>query len=270
MWTFLVTEIMFFGALFLAYSVYRVLYFTTYLDAHRFLELKWGFINTLVLLTSSLSMALAVYFAQNGKRFKVIACLAVTIVLSFAFLGIKSIEYSSKFEEGLFPGAHFDYSKANRMLAEHHAGAEATTSGGTGEGPAPLAQSGHGGGRGRDQQTADVGNDVGFDNKPKEGFNSVVVPVDSYIGHATMGDQAHKEEGASRKAQLFFSLYFAMTGLHAVHIIVGIVMMGILCILYAMRHSAVDDYMPTEMIGLYWHFVDIVWIFLFPLMYLIS
>jgi cytochrome c oxidase subunit 3 len=72
------------------------------------------------------------------------------------------------------------------------------------------------------------------------------------------------------KAKMFFSLYFSMTGLHGIHVVIGIICMVTLMLLYGTKHSAVDDYMPMEMIGLYWHFVDIVWIFLFPLMYLIS
>jgi cytochrome c oxidase subunit 3 len=79
-----------------------------------------------------------------------------------------------------------------------------------------------------------------------------------------------KEEVLSNRAQLFFSLYFAMTGLHAVHIIIGIILMLVIAYLAARNHPSVQDFMPTEMVGLYWHFVDIVWIFLFPLMYLIS
>ena len=254
MWTFLVTEIMFFGALFLAYSVYRVLYFQTYLDAHRFLSIPWGTVNTLILLTSSLSMALGVYFAQKGQRGWLVAMLSITVLLSFGFLGVKSIEYSSKFHEGLFPGSHFDYAKANRMFAEEHAGG-----------------GGHGGGEHAEAAGEESGAPtVAFNNRPHVGFNPIAANADTSIAAAEESAGAVREDTRGRRAQLFFSLYFTMTGLHAIHIILGIVMMSLIAFLTLIKHPAVDDYMPTEMVGLYWHFVDIVWIFLFPLMYLIS
>lgn len=262
MWTFLVTEIMFFGALFLAYSVYRVLYFQTYLDAHRFLSIFWGTTNTLILLTSSLTMALAVYCAQKGNRTGLIALLTATVLLSFGFLGVKSIEYSSKFHEGLFPGAHFDYAKANRMYAEEHGGEG-------GHGAPAENQRGEAAGEGSGNETA-AETTAAFNNQPGTGFNPLAANADSSIAIAEESASAVREEARGRRAQLFFSLYFTMTGLHAIHIILGIIMMSLIAFLSLVRHNAVQDYMPTEMVGLYWHFVDIVWIFLFPLMYLIS
>jgi cytochrome c oxidase subunit 3 len=262
MWTFLVTEVMFFGALFLAYSVYRVLYFETYLDAHKFLSIPWGTANTLVLLTSSLTMALAVYAAQKGNRTGLVALLSVTVLLSFVFLGIKTIEYSSKIHEGLFPGASFDYAKANRIFAEHHGGSGSHGGGEHGGETPALAQAGMAG--------EGTGPDVAFNSRPSTGFNELTVPVDSSIAAVEQSAEAAKQETRGRKAQLFFSIYFTMTGLHAVHIIIGIISMSLIAFLAIVRHPSVEDYMPTEMVGLYWHFVDIVWIFLFPLMYLIS
>lgn len=258
MWTFLVTEVMFFGALFTAYSVYRVLYFETYLDAHKFLSIPWGTVNTLVLLTSSLTMALAVWAAQQGKKNLLITLLSVTVLLSFAFLGVKTIEYGSKINEGLFPGNSFDYVKANRMFAEHHGG-------GHGGAAAHGGNSHEGKGMAEEVRTA-----FGYTARPQAGMNEYITPVDRNIAYAEASPAQLAEESRGRKAQLFFSLYFAMTGLHAIHILIGIISMSLIAYLAMVNHSSVQDYMPTEMVGLYWHFVDIVWIFLFPLMYLIS
>ena len=262
MWTFLVTEIMFFGALFLAYSVYRVLYFQTYLEAHKFLSIPLGTVNTFVLLTSSLAMALGVHAAQTGKKKSLIGWLLLTVFFSFIFLGVKAVEYSGKFHEHLFPGPTFDYMIANAEYASHNPefivthpqfkdyekilkerGAESETE----------MTAGAFDGSARDYSTV-----TGFQKSP------------TVMGNLSDMPHLQSQEEFSNRAQLFFSLYFAMTGLHAIHIIIGIVMMLIIAYLVARNHPSVEDFMPTEMVGLYWHFVDIVWIFLFPLMYLIS
>jgi cytochrome c oxidase subunit 3 len=244
MWTFLVTEIMFFGALFLAYSLYRVLYFDAYLDAHQFLNVIWGTLNTGVLLTSSFSMATAVWAAQQGRSKKklLLGCLIFTNICAFGFLGIKYIEYTNKIHEGLFPGSGWNYAKALRMHAEASGH------------PLPPA----------------TGPVATFSAAPRVGLNSYITPVPNTIGHPELSAEATREDTRSRRAKLFFSIYFIMTGLHGVHVLVGILIMTILGVMIWKDHPQVQDYMPTELVGLYWHFVDIVWIFLFPLMYLIS
>jgi cytochrome c oxidase subunit III len=186
MWVFLVTEVMFFGGLFLAYSVYRWMYPGVFFDAHRELNLKLGFINTTVLLTSSLFMALAVHYAQLRNRKLQLFFLGLVLACALCFLVIKGFEYSEKFQHHHFPGATFHW-----------------------DGPKP------------------------------------------------------------EQAQLFFGLYFVMTGLHGIHVILGVIVMAILMVMIAMRHRHVRSHVTLEMAGLYWHFVDIVWIFLFPLFYLI-
>ena len=266
MWTFLVTEIMFFGALFLAYSVYRVLYPETYLDAHHFLNVIWGTTNTFVLLTSSFTMVMAVYAAQQGKKWLMISMLALTILCSFGFLGIKYIEYSGKIHEGLFPGYGWNYTKALEELAKEKKG-EA----GGGEAPTVKTKAAGEHGAGPAENTAELSNDVAnFDKQPKEGYNAFAAPPTDTLQIATISPAGAKEEVRGRRAKLFFSIYFTMTGLHGVHVIIGIIMMSIIIIMSLMNHRQIQDYMPTEMVGLYWHFVDIVWIFLFPMMYLIS
>jgi cytochrome c oxidase subunit III len=278
MWSFLVTEIMFFGALFLLYSIYRTHYFGTYLDAHQFLDVKWGTLNTTVLLVSSWTMVMAVWSAQQGKKWPMIGFLAATCLCAFMFMGVKYIEYSGKIQEGLFPNNSFDYAKALRHHAatqgggEHSAtpaaSGEAThsTSGTQGEG-SQTSGAAH---NGDETHGAVAVNPANFDYAPKEGFNATVATPTKALAHAVVSSDTVKEEVRAKRARLFFSIYFTMTGLHGVHVVIGIIMMSVLMWMRAVDHIAVLDYMPTELIGLYWHFVDIVWIFLFPLMYLIS
>ena len=186
MWVFLVTEVMFFGGLFGAYTVYRYLYPQAFSAASQHLNYIIGAINTGVLIGSSMTMALAVRAAQLGNRRSQVVFLLLTIVLGSTFLGIKVVEYHDKFVHHLVPGSDFHF-----------------------EGP------------------------------------------------------------YGREAQIFFSLYFAMTGMHAVHMIIGIGMLSTLTVLAWRGNFSSQYYTPVELGGLYWHFVDIVWIYLFPLLYLI-
>ena len=201
MWAFLATEVMFFGALFVCYAVYRMRAPQVFVAGHHFLSVPMGTINTAILLTSSLTMACAVHFAQRGRKSPQIILMMVTMFLAICFLGIKGVEYSAKFREHLVPGIHFVWEPGNLP------GSSSSTS-----------------------------------NEP---------PV------------------TRDQAQMFFSLYFALTGLHALHIIIGVFIMGTLTLMLMGNHSATRYFMPVEMTGLYWHFVDIVWIFLYPLLYLI-
>ena len=224
MWVFLLTEVLFFGGLFFAYTLYRSWYFDAFAAASTSIEILPGLINTVVLIASSLTMALSVRAAQTNQRKATVNWLLATIVLGSVFLGIKVYEYSLKFEHHHVPGASFDFFEhEDRMAAEHAAAAGASTAAEHGDGKAAG-------------------------------------------GHvATMN-----RDELQRTTQIFFSLYFTMTGLHALHMIVGIV---ILFIITWMAHKGRFDsewHAPVEMTGLYWHFVDIVWIFLFPLLYLVE
>jgi cytochrome c oxidase subunit 3 len=187
MWVFLVTEVMFFGGMFLAYVVYRSWYPEAFAAASHHLDLVLGAFNTAVLIGSSLTMALAVRAAQLGARRSLILFLILTMALGSVFLVVKAFEWHHKYVENHVPGPNFHY-----------------------EGP--LA-----------------GN-----------------------------------------VQLFFSLYFGMTGLHAFHMVIGLGLLGTL-LYFAWRGKYTAEYnTPIDMAGLYWHFVDIVWIFLFPLLYLVD
>jgi cytochrome c oxidase subunit 3 len=187
MWVFLITEVLFFGGLFLVYATYRHMYPEAFAAASHELDVPLGAINTAVLIGSSLTMALAVHAAQTGSRRLLMVFLMLTIVLGGVFLGIKATEYAHKFAEHHIPGPAFQF-----------------------------------------------------------------------------------EAKYFREAQIFFSLYFIMTGLHALHMIIGIGLMAVMLWLASRRRFSPEYYAPIEVSGLYWHFVDIVWIFLFPLLYLIG
>jgi cytochrome c oxidase subunit III len=187
MWIFLATEVLFFGVLFATYAIYRAWYADAFAAASHELLIWAGAINTAVLITSSLTMALAVHAAQTGDRRWLMRFLVATMILGAAFLGIKAFEYYTGFLEGHLPGAGF------RFEAEHF-----------------------------------------------------------------------------QHAQIFFSLYYLMTGLHALHMIIGLAVMAVMLWLSWRGAVTAEYYAPIEISGLYWHFVDIVWIFLFPLLYLIG
>ncbi|PYQ15687.1 MAG: cytochrome oxidase subunit III [Acidobacteria bacterium] len=192
MWVFLVTEVMFFGGLFLAYTVYRNLHFHAFVQSSRHLNLALGAVNTAVLICSSLTMAMGVHASALGRRRGTVAWLLLTVALGSVFLGIKAIEYKDKFDHHLVPGERFD------------------------------------------------------------------------------AEELHLEGDEARQAQIFYALYFAMTGLHATHMVVGIPIILTVAGLAHRRRFSPEYHTPVELTGLYWHFVDIVWIFLFPLLYLIG
>jgi cytochrome c oxidase subunit 3 len=190
MWTFLITEVLFFGGMFAAYAVYREMYPAAFAATSEFMNVKIGAANTAVLICSSLTMAMAVRAAQLSKRGDLIKYLIGTLIFGMAFLVVKAFEYHAKYVEHLIPGPNFH--------------------------PAELA--------------------------PQFQHN----------------------------AQILFFLYFCMTGMHAVHMIAGVGLLTFLLIQAYRNVFHAHYFAPVEMIGLYWHFVDIVWIFLFPLLYLIG
>lgn len=238
MWAFLVTEVMFFGALFLMYVIYRWKYQPDWFHYHEQLDWRLGAINTTILLASSLAAALAVHFSQKRNTKMELAMLGFVIVCAFGFLGVKTIEYGQKFEHNLFPNHTFQYGKP-------HA--------------APAAGAAHGGEHGGDH-----GGDHAAEAKHDRGkFTTFAEDV------LQLKPMHEGQEGNPDKARLFFSLYFSMTGLHGLHVIIGILCFATLMALIKFKSPVITDYLPTEMVCLYWHFVDLVWIFLYPLFYLI-
>jgi cytochrome c oxidase subunit 3 len=187
MWLFLGTEVLLFAGLFLGYAVYRHFYSDTFKAASHHLDLVMGTINTVVLISSSFTVAMAYYSVKKGRNRAAAWLLVFTILCAMAFLVIKAFEYNHKFEEGALPGKWFHF---------------------------------------------------------------------------------HEMEGMPG-ANLFFTVYFLATGLHAFHVIVGMTIL-----IWVLRRLVRGDfnptyYIPVELGGLYWHLVDLIWIFLFPLLYLI-
>jgi cytochrome c oxidase subunit 3 len=187
MWVFLATEVLFFGGLFLGYTVYRVLYPEGFRVASEHTLVAIGATNTAVLLISSFFVALAVRAGELRRPEKVARCLWVTAALGVLFLLLKGVEYTKEIHEGLLPGAGFRF-----------------------EGPEAL------------------------------------------------------------HARIFFSFYFVMTGLHAVHVTIGIVLLAVFARRARRQWRPLNSPIGVELLGLYWHFVDIVWVFLFPLIYLVG
>jgi cytochrome c oxidase subunit 3 len=185
MWLFLLTELMLFGGLFLAYTFYRTAYSAGFAEGSRHLELSYGGPNTIILIISSLTMVLAVRGAQIGAPRTLFWCLVATAVLGVLFMVLKAAEYYQHFVDGMVPGLNWTY----------------------------------------------------------------VGPYASEV-------------------QLFFFAYFALTGLHSLHLTIGIVLVLIVAVMARRGAFLKQRHVPIEMIGLYWHFVDIVWMFLLPLLYL--
>ena len=187
MWIFIIQEVMFFGGLLAAYMLYRIWYPTAWSEGSAELNIYLGGLNTVVLILSSLTMAMAVRSAQTGKQKALVNWLIATIALGTVFLVVKGFEYHDKWVLHHVPGLNFEL-----------------------------------------------------------------------------------EPGQVPQIAIFLSLYFALTGLHALHMVIGFVLMTVILWMAWRKRFSPEWYTPVEMAGLYWHFVDIVWIFLFPLLYLVD
>jgi cytochrome c oxidase subunit 3 len=185
MWVFLATEVLFFGGMFLAYTVYRIGNPRTFLEASNHTLVAVGAVNTAVLLVSSFTMVLGVKAAEERRSVSAGGWLALTAALGAAFLVVKGFEYRHEIHEGLFPGAGF-----------HYGGLE------------------------------------------------------------------------PERARMFFYLYFLMTAVHALHVAIGVCALGWFSLRSLFTLKAADLSTAVDVLGLYWHFVDLVWVFLFPLLYL--
>ena len=212
MWLFLGTEILMFSGLFLAYAILRYLHPEMMLKAHESLNIPLGAVNTVVLLTSSLTMALAVRGAQTNNQRALVVNLILTIGFAFVFLVVKYFEYSAKIEHMDLPGIFY------------HAVEQCKASGG--------------------------GQEV----------CSLIYPCKDGVclGPYPGGPQT------------FFAVYFCMTGLHGIHVVAGIGVLLWILVRSRKGHFNSQYYTPVENVGLYWHLVDLVWIFLFPLLYLVK
>lgn len=200
-WIFLVTEILFFGGMFCAFAIFRSWYFEAFKKAHEHLDKVMGGINTVVLICSSLTMALGVRAAQQSKKKLTVWMLALTIIFAFCFLVIKYFEYKHKWAEGLLPGGWFGHPR--------------------------------------------------FTSDP----NLVKTAL---------------EELGDPKQGIFFAVYFMMTGVHGLHVIIGIALITWILVRAQKGQFSSRYYAPVEGVGLYWHLVDLIWIYLFPLLYLVG
>jgi cytochrome c oxidase subunit 3 len=202
MWLFLLTEFMLFGGMFMAYMVYRNWYYPAFVAGSDQLSIVAGTINTLILITSSLTMALAVHAARMKRQKSLVRLLITTIFLGVVFLGIKATEWHKEWVDHHVPGINFSVEE--------------------------------------------------FVNPPA-GSHEKALPLD-----------------LAERTQVYFSLYFAMTGMHALHMIIGICLLAFLAIQASGGAYTQGYFSSVENIGLYWHFIDIVWTFLFPLLYLVN
>lgn len=286
MWLFLATEILLFGGLFCAYAVYRSTHPEIFEFGHQFLDKKMGGINTIVLICSSFTMAWAVRCAQLGKRTGLLINLVLTLLCAFGFMGIKYVEYTHKIHSGLLWGTNYnphlehgehgsgdahssapaDAPAADALAVSHEpAAAPHTTVATPAADPTTPASA-----------SAPAGDHV---TPGAAAPSAVVATVDRTVmadaAPAPAGlappaaEGAHGAMPSPKNVQIFFGIYFAMTGLHGFHVLAGMICITWLIFGAAKGKFSPEYFTPVDLVGLYWHIVDLIWIFLFPLLYLI-
>jgi cytochrome c oxidase subunit 3 len=342
-WLFLVTEVLFFSGLFVAYTLYRNHHPEIFEQAHVFLDKYLGGLNTIVLLFSSLTMALAVRAAQLGRNKNCGMYILITMVCAALFLGVKAIEYSHKWDMGITPASTFALTyeapeltvgkslgvsnyliwlslvpavllvgfvvaSIVGLLTKKNAFSQlmlglAITVGGYFLGAVVghiYMEAKHAGEHGAEHHAAviddgsneislvgmaiddetkpDVHDDGKGDHDGKKGdhqegdHDHAAGESHGHGGHGEMVfDKHHPDpETLSRDVGIFFSIYYCMTGLHAIHIIGGIIALAWVYWRCILGHWRTDYFGPVDYVGLYWHLVDLIWIYLFPLLYLID
>ena len=246
-WAFLVTEVLFFSGLFCAYAIYRSMHPDVFQYAAQALDTKLGAINTSVLILSSLTAAWAVRNAQLGQKKALCLNLAITIACAFGFMGIKYLEYSHKIHLGIIPGNTTEQ-YLDGAFGEPKAEQVAFV----------VPQEGEG-----EEQHAGEGEHA--DDAAHEGGD------DHDHAHATALWEDPEVNGIQKqKLAIFFGIYYCMTGLHGIHVLLGIVVLGWLLTRAMRGHFTPTYYGPIDFAALYWHLVDLIWIYLFPLLYLIN
>ena len=276
MWLFLATEVLLFAGLFCAYTLYRAHHPEVFLYAHQFLDKNLGALNTAILIFSSFTMAMAVRQAQLGKNGQVMGLLIVTLLCGFGFLGVKAVEYEAKWKHGLLWGTSFKpvehgehgagaTGEAGHEATAEHATADHAVPGSTTPATAPAT------GMQFDAHGVPIVGD------PFAIHSNIAPPA---VGPSGLASDAftkpvHEPSHAIPKSrpsnvQVFFGIYFLMTGLHGIHVIAG--MSAIAWVLYRTKRGdfSTQYSTPVHLVGLYWHLVDLVWIYLFPLLYLVG
>ena len=298
-WLFLVTEILFFAGLFCAYTVYRARHPEVFYWAHFYLDTKWGAINTVVLILSSFTAAWAVRNAQRGETKLLRTNIIITILCAFAFMGVKTVEYKAKFEHGTLPARHFHPHEEvwethsfkhkhpeSAVAAERIVAMRAARKGAQAqlrdeivphhEALRVVPVSHHEGGHpektveklSKDELRLDVPDDIWLESEIRALSPEVRRPLEM-AGVIHKSTEGPVEFSRPAKAGVFFSIYFFMTGLHGFHVLVGIGL-WIWMLTIASRRKLGDKYFgPIDFTALYWHLVDLIWIYLFPMLYLI-
>jgi cytochrome c oxidase subunit 3 len=273
MWLFLATEILFFGGLFVAYSVYRYNHPEVFIFGHHFLDKNLGALNTVILICSSLTAAWAVRAAQL-KQIRVLKLMLVlTILLAFGFLGVKAVEYNSKWKHGLLwarqYNPHIDHEEVAEDLISQEGFETGAVEGVFEEltvlqkvGDAVLVET-----ETIVVEEAPVAAPTGDADRSK-----IAPAAEGPAGLASAAQELSEEivEVEPANAQTFFSIYFLMTGLHGIHVLGGI---GAFIWLYIGARRGIfstGHFTRVDMVALYWHVVDLIWIYLFLLLYLIE
>jgi cytochrome c oxidase subunit 3 len=262
MWLFLATEVLMFGGLFCAYAIYRGNHPEIFEYGHRFLDVKWGGINTIVLICSSLTMAWGVRAAQLGQRRTLIAMLSLTLLCACGFMAIKYVEYRHKIQHGLMWGT--SYRPDPHLTGGGHGTAEGAHAGGGAHSTRDAAA--------ETPPAPPVGGTSSSDRwVPSSQRSSLesAAPAPAGLAPPSSESPAHGPAVAPRNAHIFFGIYFAMTGLHGIHVLAGMIVITGLLFGAAAGRFGPAYFTPVDLVGLYWHIVDLIWIFLFPLLYLI-
>jgi cytochrome c oxidase subunit III len=244
-WLFLTQEILFFSALFVAYIVYRANHPEIFTYAHKYLDTTMGAVNTVVLLCSSLSAAWAVRAAQLNQQRMLIVMLVITILCAFGFLGIKYVEYSHKAHIGTLYGSKFNPTEdpdGDKFTPDQQQEAATVGSGASGE------------------QSVAIGTEEAKEVSGPASSDPAAPPGTTVPGRI---------DPPPANTSMFFTIYFAMTGLHGIHVVGGIVVFIWLLIRAIKGHFTPEYFGPIDFAALYWHLVDLIWIYLFPLLYLI-
>jgi len=271
MWVFLGTEILMFGGLFCVYSIYRHNHPLVFkFAAEAYLSVPLGALNTIILITSILTMAWGVRAAQLNQKRLLISCLLFTLLGAAGFLVVKSIEYAKKWDEHVWVGQWNKYNADNNASYRDAPPAQPTTRSAPLIAPPPQSA-------GAGVGDANAGPDVSqikprYDYplsqtvqppRPKENASERDSTEDPDVRYRQLSDSDQW------RVNTFFSCYFLMTGLHGIHVVVG---MGLITwiLMRSLRNDFSSEYFtPVDLVGLYWHLVDLIWIFLFPLLYLI-
>lgn len=260
MWLFLATEVLLFAGLFCAYAVYRSNNPEVFVYGEQYLSKFWGGLNTVILLLSSFTVALAVRAASMNDNRKVVLFLALTLAGAGGFLVVKAIEYTNKFEHGALWGARFNPHEEPPAAAH----APATVA------PRLLPEDG-----------LDYAPRTPWDQNQVVNERSLVPTAPNVVKlegttDGRVAPEALEHGGAAAGAQevrnkhIFFGIYFVMTGLHGIHVIIGMIVITWVLVRAAKGEFSARYYLPVDLVGLYWHLVDLIWIYLFPLLYLIA